>query len=397
MYNFLKKIGVIFLTAFILCSSMPFAFAQSEVPSPLEGIKTKLEGEGIQVIDYSANKWGKLPDRIIQALEDGGYTGLAEMYQNLGNEKEGGVEGALTNEQKLEEALKILKGDLSAIEYEYKDEEGNTVTAKFSADDIDLIVSEILAYKYAGERQIRDIVMGVTSAARNLIGGLAIIWIIISGIRMTMAGGDETAITEQKMSIIYAVIGLVTILLIERMIDIIYGPLGTYRTELDIATTTQFNMEVFGVVNFIKALFGILAILMIIVSGIKTIFAFGDEERLKKQKTSIIWIVIGFVLVLINKVIIENIFTIPAQNKDQISASNITTIINTLGLVIEFALGFVGLFALGALIYGAGTMVANYGNDEMLKKSKSIIKNAIIGIIVIISAYTIVATLIVFK
>ena len=42
-------------------------------------------------------------------------------------------------------------------------------------------------------------------------------------------------------------------------------------------------------------------------------------------------------------------------------------------------------------------MIANYGNDEVVQKAKKVIRNAIIGIIVIISAYTIVATLIVFK
>jgi sensor domain CHASE-containing protein len=47
-------------------------------------------------------------------------------------------------------------------------------------------------------------------------------------------------------------------------------------------------------------------------------------------------------------------------------------------------------------IYGV-FILGRYVDDEMVQKSKKIIKNAIIGIIVIISAYTIVATLIVFK
>jgi hypothetical protein len=389
MIDFLKKTGVIFLTAFIMCSFMPFAFAQSEVPSPLEGIKEKLQGEGIEVVDYSENKWGKLPERIIEALDAADYAGLAEMYQDL--------DITPGNQQEFDDAIKNLRDDLSTIEYEYTNDAGETVTAPLSEDDIDLIISEMEAYQYAGERQIRDAVMSVVNTARNIIGSLAILWIVVSGIRMAFAGGDETAITEQKRSIIYAMIGLVAILLVERMIDILYGPLGEIRMTLDVATTTKFSTEILGLVSFIKAIFGTLAILMMVISGIKIVFAMGEEEKIKKQKQALFWIIIGFVLVLINKVVIDNIFIIPIQSKDQISASNVTTVINLLGTVIQFALGFVGLFALGALIYGAGTMVANYGNDEVVQKSKKIIKNAIIGIIVIISAYTIVATLIVFK
>jgi hypothetical protein len=244
---------------------------------------------------------------------------------------------------------------------------------------------------------LRDVVQAVAVVMRNIIGALAIIWIIISGIHMAMAGGDENTITEQKRSIIYAVIGLVIILLIERMIDILYGPAGAYEVALRTETATRFSAEIYGIINFIKAIIGTVAIFMIVISGLKTVTAAGEEEQITKQRRAIIWIAIGFILLIINKVIVEQIFIIPTQYQDTISASNVTTIINTIGRVIQFILGFVGLIAFGALIYGAGTMIVNYGNEEMVQKSKKIIKNAIIGIIVIISAYTIVATLIVFK
>jgi len=401
MLKLFKQISIVALITSIFISFAPLTFAQSDLTSPLDDIKAKLESEGIEVIDYSENKWGRLPDRLINALEESDLigdigdaleiwpdeVGFAEIYKYM----EVLVEGAHTNIAQMEEAMDLLTQALLA-----ENEEDEPPI--FSSDDIELIKYEILAYQFHGERQLRDVVRQVAVAARNLIAGLAIIWIIVSGVRMVMAGGDESVITEQKRSIIYAVIGLAAILLVERMIDIIYGPAGSFRDKLDPATTTAFSLEVYGVVNFIKAIIGSIAIFMIVLSGIKTIFAFGQEEQLTKQKKAVLWIVIGLVLLIIDKVIVEQIFVIPTQQQhDQISASNITTVINVAGRVLQFVLGFVGLIALGMLVYGAGMMIANYGNDEVVQKAKKVIRNAIIGIIVIISAYTIVATLIVFK
>lgn len=382
MFKLFKKISALVLISFVFISFTPLSFAQSS--DPLEAIKERLEDANIDVIDYSENKWGRLPERVYEALEDYEYVGLGEMYQYL----EELVDGAHQNNQNLKEAIDALSAELADVE---------TETGYLSGDDIRLITDEVLAYRFAGERQLRDVVQTIAVVMRNLIGALAIIWIIISGIRMAMAGGDENTITEQKRSIIYAVIGLVIILIIERMIDIIYGPAGAYEIALRTETATRFSAEIYGIVNFIKAIIGTIAIFMIVISGLKTIVAAGEEEQITKQRRAIIWIVVGFILLIINKAIVEQIFIIPVQHQDTISASNVTTIIDTIGRVIQFILGFVGLIAFGALIYGAGTMIANYGNEEMVQKSKKIIKNAIIGIIIIISAYTLVVTLIMFQ
>jgi hypothetical protein len=425
MHDFFKKTGILALMFIVCINFVPLAFAQSDLSSPLTDIKEKLTSEGVQVIDYSENVWGRLPERVYKALEDAEYESFAKMYENLnskaylgvkpftsetdftikdfyngkcmgesGKAKEKCGEGEIS---KLQEAINNLRAELSAVKYTFKDKDGYEQESYLSNDDINLIIDEIFASQSAGERQLRDVVRSVTVVIRNLIGGLAIIWIIISGIRMVLAGGEESVISEQRKSITYALIGLILILLIERLIDIIYGPAGVVRTELTAEATAAFSVEVYSLISYIKAIIGTVAILMIVVSGIRTIFAYGEEEEITKQRRAVLWIGVGLILLFVNQAIIQQIFVMPVQTHDQISSSNVTEIINKFGQVMEFILGFVGLVALGTLIYGAGMMLTNYGNDEMVQKSKKIIKNAIIGIIVIISAYTIIATLVVFK
>lgn len=370
IFSSLALIGLIFINC------VPFALAQSNFTSPLDDIKSKLEDEGITIVDYSEEKWGKLTPELIE--------GLALMKDGY---EEGGLE-------------KIAKDYTDGEGFAIKDlrEDITNAFESISDEDIELIINETNLYRFSGERQIRDSVRAIAKVVRNLIGAIAIILIIISGIRMIFAQGEESIITDQKRSITYAIVGLVAILLIERMIDILYGPTGVERIALSTDVESAFSTEVYGLINFIKAIIASIAILFIIISGIKSITAAGEEEKITKQKKSVMWIIIGLILLAVDQIIVKNIFGAPVKEQaDQIIASNVTAIINTLGTVIQFALGFVGLIALGALIYGAGMMIANYGNDEMVQKSKKIVTSAVIGIIIIISAYTLVATLIVFK
>lgn len=344
--------------------------AKETITGFLSGVSTVEEKEeGIKLIFnevdfyYNYNKWGSLPQRIIGILEGEEYLSLQDLVD---------VEGI----ENIETALVAVVG--------------------LSVDDISLISDSVAILSATGERQLNEITRAVANTIKNLIAGLAVMWIVYAGARMIFAQGDESVITEQKKAILYAGVGLVSILLVGRGIDYLYGPAGIVRTEL--VRDQGFTNEVYGVVNFIKALVGTVAILFIVISGVRTLFATGQEDELTKQKTSILWIAVGLIMIAVDKIIIENFFIIPTQEQsDQIRTSNITSVINVIGSVIQFILGFVGLIAFGALIYGAATMIMNFGNDEMVEKAKKIIKNAIIGILVILSAYVIVSTLVVFK
>lgn len=345
---------------------------QASLPPPMGSGLSKEQGINLifHEVDFYFNysKWGRLPIRIISILEEAEFESLQEMVEIVG----------LDN-------LELRLSEITDL----------TLEPKLNPDDIDLIMDSIAILSSTGERQINEIARTIANTIKNLIAGLAVIWIIYAGARMVFAGGDENTITEQKRSIIYAGIGLVTILLMDRGIDYLYGPAGVVRTEL--VKDIGFTAEIYGLINFIKALIGTIAILFIIISGVRTIFAAGEEDQLTKQKKSLLWIGLGLILIAVDEIIVENFFIIPTKHSDQIRTSNVTSIINTVGSIFQFILGFVGLIAFGSLIYGAATMIMNYGNDEMVQKSKKIIQNAIIGIIVILSAYTIVATLVVFR
>ena len=389
----------------------PFAFAQTGLFDPiLDDIKNKVDenqvriGEGgekeavnVDLVDFSKDMpWGSLSKDLSDKLG-----GLRENCPSTGEF----CKFTSLNIIAQQAGYKQTKGNVQAIivflnEQNFCDSKG--ICAKLSNDEVNLVVGEI---RFKGESQLRSVVLSIAKVMRNLIGGIAILWIVVSGIQMIFAQGDETKLTEQKNSITYALIGLVIILLIERAIALLYGVPGS---EVGLSTTNEgLSTEVLGLVSFIKAIIGAAAVLMIIISGYEIISAEGEEEKITTQKKGILWIIVGIVVILINQFIVQNLYIEPVSKQvgdntvaiDQTNAltqTNVTNIINVFGTVLQYLLGFVGIVAFAALIYGGASMVANYGNDEMVQNAKKIITNAIVGIIIVLSAFAIVSTVIKF-
>ncbi|MBD3248397.1 hypothetical protein GF382_03880 [Candidatus Falkowbacteria bacterium] len=59
--------------------------------------------------------------------------------------------------------------------------------------------------------------------------------------------------------------------------------------------------------------------------------------------------------------------------------------------LISVTLGMLGIVFIGLLIYGGFTWMTAAGNDDQVKKAMGIIKTAIIGLIIIVAAYSITA------
>ncbi len=61
----------------------------------------------------------------------------------------------------------------------------------------------------------------ITNVLLFLIGAIAVIMLIIGGIRYTISGGDSTAVTSAKNTILYAVIGIIVALLAYAIVNFV--------------------------------------------------------------------------------------------------------------------------------------------------------------------------------
>lgn len=63
----------------------------------------------------------------------------------------------------------------------------------------------------------------------------------------------------------------------------------------------------FQIIRFILGLVAFIAILILIWGGIKFMTATGNEERVRSAKSTIIWAIVGIVVILLSFVIIETV------------------------------------------------------------------------------------------
>jgi hypothetical protein len=61
----------------------------------------------------------------------------------------------------------------------------------------------------------------ITNVLLFLIGAISVIMLIIGGIRYTISGGDSTAVTSAKNTILYAVIGIIVALLAYAVVNFV--------------------------------------------------------------------------------------------------------------------------------------------------------------------------------
>ena len=63
----------------------------------------------------------------------------------------------------------------------------------------------------------------ITNVLLFLIGAVAVIMLIIGGIRYTVSGGDSTAITAAKNTILYAIIGIIVAIISYAVVNWVIG------------------------------------------------------------------------------------------------------------------------------------------------------------------------------
>jgi hypothetical protein len=67
-------------------------------------------------------------------------------------------------------------------------------------------------------------------------------------------------------------------------------------------------------------------------------------------------------------------------------------LLDTVFTVVNFLLGSATLLAIGYVLYGGVRMVTAFGNEEAIKSAKATIRNAIVGLIMIILSYLIITS-----
>ena len=153
------------------------------------------------------------------------------------------------------------------------------------------------------------------------------------------------------------------------------------------------------VLKVVLSLLGLIFLILVIFAGYNWMTASGNEEKVKKSTGTIKSAVIGLIIVIAAYIITLFIFQSvdmtgigPGELAEGTAAQaglSSGSIGPLIAQIIRGLLGLLGaIFIILMIVAGFSWMTAG-GNEEQVKKSTSIIKSAVIGLVIVLAAYAV--------
>jgi len=218
--------------------------------------------------------------------------------------------------------------------------------------------------------------LNIITTVRLYVTILAIAVIIIAGFYLILGLGNDSSKDTAKKIIMYTAIGIVIINLAETIV--------AFFRDLTTGTSSGIFIAVIqSILNVITSYVGIIAVAVIIIAGFYLILGLGNDTSKDTARKIVLYTAIGIVLILLANVIVAFFQGLPTGTDTSGIYGSILTILTTF-------LSFVGIIAVVVIVI-AGIMLLISGGDEGRKDTaKKIIMYAIIGLIIIALASTIV-------
>lgn len=145
-----------------------------------------------------------------------------------------------------------------------------------------------------------------------------------------------------------------------------------------------------SVLNSLKNIVAVLAVLFIVIGGLMYIFSAGDEKRIEMAKKIWTCAVIGFAIVLIAPSLLQEIGKALGWTDTTGTTTGALSLYQIATNILNFLLSIAGIVAIIFLVVGGLTYITAYGEEKRIETGKKIITYAVIGIALIMGALVIV-------
>ncbi|MCT4592485.1 MAG: hypothetical protein N4A36_03860 [Candidatus Gracilibacteria bacterium] len=253
-----------------------------------------------------------------------------------------------------------------------------------------------------GSRTILGVIMMGVDYIRAIVGAVIVLWMVWSGIMMITSGGDEDQFGSAKTGLVWGAVSLGLVLMVEPMItNVLYGggSMGLGETLKD-SDSMKFSIQegtkqIMGYIEWLKALLVTIAIAFLIFSGFRMVAAFGDTDQIDTQKKVVLWVVVGFIVISLNDVIINQVVYrrfLGIDGKVVFDQDPVRGIEEFVG-VVKFLLKFLAMAAFAVMVYGGLQVILGAQDEERAENGKKTIFSALIGIIIITISFAVLSTI----
>ncbi len=226
---------------------------------------------------------------------------------------------------------------------------------------------------------------------KTVISGFALIYLIMIGVYMILGSDNEETVKTQRKQIVYALIGFIFLNIPGFVYTIfMHDSWGTFETATDPTLTsggsvlwnTQFDGILGEIIAFLRVFaFGV-AVTMFTWGLFNLIMSAGDDEKKKKAKNRIVYGIIG--LIFLGFVEMWGLL---------IAMGNFSKIIPVGNTLFSLVMYFSAPIAIFMLMWWAYYFITSAGDEERMKKWKSIVINTGIALIILLSALSFITDL----
>lgn len=240
---------------------------------------------------------------------------------------------------------------------------------------------------------ITTVIFRVIDFMKYLIGGVAVIYMIISGIKLISASKKIDEVSEkEKENLKFIIYGLILIVIADELVTkVFFGDYGEcIASASNAAECAKLGGGLIkGLYSFILAIMASIAVFVLVLSAFRLITSGGEEENIAKQKKRIAMAIVGLLVSAVGEFAIKDVL-FPSAGTKGIDVAKAQKLVFSLT---NFIAAFIGAAAFVMLFYGGYLYVASFGNEEQTGKAKKIIIGAVIGIVIALAAFGIVVTL----
>lgn len=160
------------------------------------------------------------------------------------------------------------------------------------------------ALELQASKTVEEIVR-VLNLFLSFSGGLAILILVVSAIRLVINPGAEDEVEKEKKLVGYTAVGIIIIGLSDVLINQIVFPRGGFEG----VNVSALEVQLKGLSNYILGFMGVGIFATLVISGVMMVANMGNEEVFTKIKTTLKYILIGCLVVFSAYTIVATLLT----------------------------------------------------------------------------------------
>jgi Type IV secretion system pilin len=247
----------------------------------------------------------------------------------------------------------------------------------------------------SGERGILNTLIKFAKDLKNLFFAMATIFFLIITLRLILSSNTEEEIENFKKWIIWITIGIIVMQMAFAFTKILFD-----RSVGEALALSLVENLIQPLIALLETLASFFFIAIAIYAFYRMVTANGEEEAISKAKNTIIYAIIGFMIVRFARAIVEAFYGkincesfsflgISIESWNCNVEANFDSGIQIIINVINWLNSFVALVVVIMIMYAGAQILLSAGDEEKLKKGKQIIIYIAIGIFILVANYLI--------